>query len=379
MMKLILLYIIKIFLSLLKIFPLHKKRYFFMSYYGHQYSCNPRAIYEYFVKNYNGLEFVWCISDAAKITGLPGENELITVSKNSLKYFYYLITSHFVFSNIQLETYMPKKRKSIWINTWHGGGAFKVVDTPQRTIYEQITKKIQIKNTDFYISSSQKFTEVMSDSTGIPKEKFIQIGMPRNDIFFTEQKIKTEIREEVLNAFDIPLNNYVVLYAPTYRGQANKGEFNLDLDIIPMINSFRERFERDVTLLIRAHHAVTSKYCVDSSFVVDATSYDDMQKLLIATDCLITDYSSSIWDYSLLNKFCLLYVPDLENYRKNRGLYMDIEEWPFDFAMSNKELQEKIKILSVNESKINNYHTKMVNYESGKSLACLVDIMEKYE
>ena len=40
---------------------------------------------------------------------------------------------------------MPKKRKSIWINTWHGGGAFKVVDTPQRTIYEQITKKIQIK------------------------------------------------------------------------------------------------------------------------------------------------------------------------------------------------------------------------------------------
>ncbi len=104
-----------------------------MSYYGRQYSCNPRAIYEYLGKKYNGYEFVWCINDAKKITELPGKNKIITVSKNSLKYFYYLITSHFVFSNIQLETYMPKKRKSIWINTWHGGGAFKVVDIPQKT------------------------------------------------------------------------------------------------------------------------------------------------------------------------------------------------------------------------------------------------------
>ena len=379
MIKLVLLYVIKMVLSLLKVFPLHKKRYFFMSYYGRQYSCNPRAIYEYLVKNYDNREFVWCISDVKKISTDPQDNKLITVSKNSLKYFYYLITSHFVFSNIQLETYLPKKRKSIWINTWHGGGAFKVVDTPQRTIYEKRTKKIQIENTDLYISSSGKFTEVMSDSTGIPKEKFIQIGMPRNDVLFENQTIKSEIRNKVLEYLDVPKNNYIVLYAPTYRGQAKNGEFNLDLDIIPMITSFKERFGREVTLLIRAHHAITSKYCIDSSCVVDATSYDDMQQLLIATDCLITDYSSSIWDYSLLNKACILYVPDLENYRKNRGLYMNIEEWPFDFAVTNEELQEMIKRLSVNQSKINIYHEKMVNYESGRSILKLLDIMKQYE
>ena len=54
-------------------------------------------------------------------------------------------------------------------------------------------------------------------------------------------------------------------------------------------------------------------------FTIDATDYPDMQELLAVSDCLISDYSSCIWDYSIMGKPIYLYTPDVDEYDKERG------------------------------------------------------------
>ena len=371
MLKLLILYLLKIFLSIFKIFSIKKNRFFFISYQGKQYSCNPKAIYEYLCNCNEDNEYVWCVNKGINVPDINGE-KLICVEPKTLKYYHYLITSHFVFTNIQLPTYIPKNKKSVWINTWHGGGAYKRVETPESNLYEKVTKKIQIKNTNYYISSSEKFTEVMSESTGIPKEKFLKIGMPRNDIFFAEEDKKSIISEKVRNKYGIKKEDFCVLYAPTYRGNLNSGDFKNELDVEMIKEVITKKFCRHVVLFIRSHHAAGINLNVYST--INVTDYPDMQDLLVAADCLITDYSSCIWDFALTSKPGFLFTTDLEEYKNNRGFYMNIEDWCYEYGTTNKELADKINKYDVSDAskKIELYLENMGNYDVGKACHSLL-------
>ena len=79
-----------------------------------------------------------------------------------------------------------------------------------------------------------------------------------------------------------------------------------------------------------------------SKTVKNATGYADMQELLAASDVLVTDYSSSMFDFVNTKRPCFLYVPDLANYKAERDNYFELEELPFPFALSNGEM---IKII----------------------------------
>lgn len=366
MIKLVALYIIRFVLSLIKIFPLKKKCVFFMSYNGTQYSCNPRAIYEYMDSHYADFTFVWCAKESVCVKSCSEKNNSVTVSPNSLKYFLLLISSSYVFVNIELPTYIPKKKNAVWVNTWHAGGAFKKVEYPSEHLYARVTRKIQARQTDFYISSCRKFTEVMSASTGISKEKFLEIGLPRNDVFFDSDEKKNLISKNVRLQYKIREEDFVLLYAPTFRGDATHGQFEMKLDIPKIKSALNNRFGKNVVFLVRSHHAIKN-YFERYQDVVDVTSHTDMQELILAADALITDYSSCIYDFALTKKPAFLFTPDLEIYLKERGFYMNIGDWPYPYAETNDEL-ERI-ILSFDEKKsrekINSYFQIVSSYDFG--------------
>lgn len=370
MLKIFVLYIVKTFLSVLKLFPLKKNRCFFESYNGSQFSCNPKALFEFFkIKNEN-FEYIWSLNSKSNVP-----SDVIVVKPKSLKYFYYLITSKFVFTNIELSSYIPKKRNALWFNTWHGGGAFKKVEHEEKSLYQRITKRIVSKNTNFYISSSEKFTQVMQNSTGIEIEKFLPIGMPRNDVFFDKDKIE-KANKSVRNYFGLLVDDFVVLYAPTYRGNLNS-DFDIRFDFKSFYDKAKTVSGKNVRILFRAHHAMLGKYNFDSNFILDATNYPDMQELLCVTDFLITDYSSTIWDYSLLKRPAALFVPDLEKYESNRGLYTSIETWPFPYFKTNQKLCEKLS-LEPEIKKIESYLLALNSYEKGTACESVFKIiMEK--
>ena len=377
MLKLILLELVRIIFSFLKLFPIKQNQYFFLSYKGRQFSCNPRAIYLYLEANTTNNIFVWGINNSELVSKCYN-NKLIWVKPKSLQYYLKLIQSKYVITNIQLPSFLPKKKDAIWVNTWHGGGAFKLVEYPSVGIYSKMTRNIQCKNTTYYISSSKKFTEIMSNSTSIPKEKFLNIGMPRNDIFFYNQLQKNEIREKICKYYDILSENIIVLYAPTYRGNVTTAYFDMELDLNLIKSAIEKKFKKTVCFIIRSHHSVQKYSKKLLSGVKDGSIYDEMQELLVASDILITDYSSCIYDFALSYKPAFLFVPDLKEYEEQRGLYTSISEWPFEYAENNAILAELIMNYDtkIAEEKINKYLYSLGAYDIGKSTSRLIQILE---
>ena len=210
-----------------------------------------------------------------------------------------------------------------------------------------LDQKLNAKQITHYISSSKKFTEVQAPSKWVPEDKFINTGMPRNEIFFYPEKM-AELRQKVFDYFGLSFHSdiKIVLYAPTYRGLTGYKEGGEDIRITPdykqLLNSLGEKYGGKWVLFFRSHYFDSSLMEKLPDSVVYATKYEDMQELLCAADVLITDFSSSMWDFALTKRPCFLYAPDLQQYIDDRGFYTDPFTWPFPMAQSDAELTKTI-------------------------------------
>jgi CDP-glycerol glycerophosphotransferase len=116
-----------------------------------------------------------------------------------------------------------------------------------------------------------------------------------------------------------------------------------------------------------------------SKTVISVSDYPDMQELLCATDVLITDYSSCMWDFSFTYKPCFLYAPDLEEYKEARSFYTQPKEWPFSIAESNEQFIENIKNFDKEtyEQAVKRHHYNLGSYETGTATEQLCNILFK--
>lgn len=359
--------------NVLKLFPVKSRRIMFISYDGKEFSCNPRAMYEYLKSLDEKFEFVWAIDDFSKI---PSDEKVKKVNRrNYIKFWFYQLTSKYIFKNWGFDSSL-KRKGTVWINTWHGGGAFKRINWKlNMTPAFETMKRKSASVTDIYVSSSKMFTDFHSEEEFVDKQKFAPTGMPRNDVFFDSEKVK-EMRERGRKFFNLSDNDFVVLYAPTYRGLEESREYDLNFDFEFAYKRFSELSGKNVKFLFRAHRSMLHDFSFGEDFVIDATNYPDMQDLLCVADFLVTDYSSSIWDYSLLKKPCLLFTPDLQKYQNERGFYTPIESWPYYFFETNEDFIKNIT-LDVDESKIIGYQKLLGSYETGHACENLWKLCKK--
>jgi CDP-glycerol glycerophosphotransferase len=137
----------------------------------------------------------------------------------------------------------------------------------------------------------------------------------------------------------LPSDGRIVLYAPTFRRSGTIEPYRIDWgDMIPRLE--RMFGGAKVTLLLRLHPNLIGKADTSSLInhpsVIDMTRYHDMQELLCVSDMLITDYSSSMFDYAMLRRPCMLYATDVAEY--DRGYYYDFRELPFPLAQNSEQL-----------------------------------------
>ena len=102
-------------------------------------------------------------------------------------------------------------------------------------------------------------------------------------------------------------------------------------------------------------------------YLRNATDYPDMQDLLQCADVLLTDYSSCMWDFSLMKKPCFLYARDIAEYRGERDFYTPIDSWPFPLAADNGELAAVISDFdeAAYRSAVDRHHRELGSTESG--------------
>ena len=373
-LKILLIEIIRSILHIFYIFPVQNEMILFSAYWK-AYCCNPKYIYEYLNRIMKkNITYVWVGYNIYFNSG----SKTIFVKPRSFKCIYYLLISQIIITNDNYPSWIPFRKNQVIINTWHGGGAYKSIgiDNKETKDYYSlyVIKRIGFR-TNYFISSSKIFSELISKELYIDQKKFLPIGMPRNDIFF-----RTSINaEEIKKKIGIHPSTSIILYAPTYRGNSkfNKSIINdIQIDFEKVINSCNFRFNTNFLLLYRSHH-VMKNVSVNNDSLINVTDYHDMQELLYIADILITDYSSCMWDFSLTYRPGFLYIPDVHAYNDQRGLCTPVSEWPFGYAITNEQLCANIENFNENENimKIKKHHSKLGSYEHGNSTFILTELI----
>lgn len=361
-MKNIIIEIGKKFLCIFFVFPIKNNRIFFSAYSGRQYSCNPKYISDWIEQNYKDeFEIIWAFNEPDAFSYLKNRN-IKCVKFKSIKYLYYLLTSKIVIDNVESWSILPKRTGQYVINTWHGGGAYKGVGLKRKDTSEILDKNMLRKNEriSIYLSSSKVFSQMTLRESFQYNGKIMECGMPRNDLLIKNDENKKNIIKEKLG---INKKTGIVIYAPTFRHDL---KYKYMLDYEKTLNALKNRFGKEWIMLIRTHYYLQSEK-IESSRVKNVSDYPDMQELLLISDVLITDYSSSIWDFSLMEKPCFLFMPDYNEYIDEREFYTPIQDWPYPASFSMEDLEDKIIKYDheIAKKRILNHHIKLGICESG--------------
>lgn len=310
---------------------------------GTRYDDSPRAIYEYMRTNpkYRDYKIIWVFDKLPKNT----PKDLEWVKNNSVKFFKTALKAKYWITNSSMERGLKfKKANTVEINTWHGSALKKMgCDTGKST------KKLRVSKPNIFYCQSEYDKETFVRAFNYPESCMRIVGLPRNDeLAHIANKQIFEIRQKL----NIPKNKKVILYAPTFRDYATDTKGNY---LAPPfdIEKWRNALSKDYIILFRAHYAVSKvaniKY---DNFIRDATTYENLNELMIASDILVSDYSSIMIDYSILERPIFAYGYDLEEYEEKRGLYFDLDKTlPNGIQKAEDEIIHKIQTINFADQK----------------------------
>lgn len=352
-------YMMSVAISILKLFiKPDDKLILFNSYAGRKYDDSPKAIYEAMRHDprFKGYHFVWAFHNPEQ-HNVKGAKKIKT---DGLDYFMTALMARVWVTNSSVERGLSFKRKStLYFNTWHG--------TPMKKMGTDINdgnQSFQSKgknNFDVMMSQGDFDTEIFSRSFNIPKERFLKVGLPRNDILaaYTSKQ-----RKDIRCKLGIKEEQKVILYCPTFREYEKDENYGVVMAPPMDLRKWQSKLGSDYVLLMRAHYEVSKVMNIDENdFVKDMTDYPDLNELLIAADILISDYSSVYFDYSITGKPILHFTYDYEKYSRERGMYIDIRDY-FNGSANEDDLIRIIK--EMNEQKEKNrtirFRSKFVNH-----------------
>ena len=346
-----------------------------------QYSCNPRYFTEYLHKHHPEFEIYWVFRKGANTSELP--KGVKSVRFRTWEYLKLMASAEFVFSNVRTDpwrVYWHKRRGQKYAMLWHGGVSLKRIeaDAIDALSFSYIYRaKADSRICDLMISGCRMQTELQAKSFWYDGE-IMERGIPRNDIFFDTERRK-HLRLYIANHYGIDPTSRIVLYAPTFRSNHSTEPYTIDWSrVMPAISKM---FGGDkIAVLVRMHPNLIGKvetaHLTAFEGVCDATRYNDMQELLSAADMLITDYSSSMFDFAMQSRPCILYATDADAY--DRGFYFNLRELPFPLAENEEQLIATIETFdnAAYTSRLNTFFTERVGLrEDGHASEALAEWM----
>lgn len=380
MKKLIYIWLSRRLTMLLYIFPIKKNRILFYSFSGREYSDSPKYISEYLEEHYpDEYEIVWAVNDVEKWKYLNKKGYRI-VRYKSFAHIVQSITSKIIVTNTGPFKAVKARESQYIINTWHGGGAYKKTgrDNPYKDKYKKIYNEIYGQaGVNLFLTSSKAFSKFVIKGAFNYSGEILECGLPRNDRLITQDTEQVnDISRKVRRILDIPEKKKIVLYAPTWKNYKEDDYEKISPPIV--INALENKTGSEWFFVYRGHN-LSSRSWEFQRGIANATDYEDMQELLLAADVLISDYSSCIWDFSLMKKPCFLFVPDLDKYDSVFSFYTPITSWGFLVCKNNIALEEQIAKFSSEQYKnaIEDNHRLFENVESGNAAEQVCDWIRK--
>lgn len=305
--------------------PVQRKTIIFNSFGGRGFNDSPKAIYDEICRReeFNDWRLIWAFVN-------PEEHEIPRGEKvkiDTLPFFHALLYSHVWVGNSDTDRGIGLKlSRTIRVDTWHGCPLKRICGEENTATFVAKPEDYRgsIDSDTIRCAQSEYDRDIFARLFHASKDSFLLCDLPRNDEI-------TKYSEDYLNNIRISLGissgKKVILYTPTYR------EYLLDDNnnnyITPPINlsKWEKKLSGEFVLLIRAHYAVTSALNInENAFVKDVSSYPSINELYAISDMMISDYSSTFFDYAILDRpmFCFAY--DQEEYESKRGLYLNLDE-----------------------------------------------------
>lgn len=352
------------------------KQIIFVSFGGRKYDDSPKAIYEKMLADpeFKNFDFIWAFIKPEQHSIPQGK----IVKTDTFKYYKTLLASKIWITNsaVQRGLYIPSNN-SIYVNTWHGTPIKKMgLDIDNKRPSSRMKRNNLIS--DIFLSQCEYEANIFSRAYLIPKESIAVVGLPRNDEL-VHRNSKNEIAS-IKKKLNIPSKKKVILYAPTFREYNRDSGSNCTFTLPFNLQKWEKQLSNEFVLLIRAHYEIVRNIDFgNTDFVINVSSYESLNELMLISDLLISDYSSIFFDYSILERPMLAYCYDFDTYNKKRGMYFDIREM-LECYIDNEddiidEIVSKRYINRINISK--KFKDKFVERSGDSSERCIELIKRK--
>ena len=226
----------------------------------------------------------------------------------------------FIVDNAYLPIHvLPHRAGTTVIQVWHAVGALKRFGWDSAQPLRDPERRFLHRNYDWVVCTSERSRRPWARAFRVGPSRVVPLGTPRVDALVDETRIARS-REGLHRRYPELRDRVVVLYAPTFRGRgAGKRAAAEALDA-PVL---RAALPEDHLLVLKTHPNLDPAATPREGYDLVLDPRLDLNEVLPAADILITDYSSSIFEWSLLHRPLVLLVPDLEAYESDPGLYLD--------------------------------------------------------
>ncbi|KQV04593.1 MULTISPECIES: bifunctional glycosyltransferase family 2 protein/CDP-glycerol:glycerophosphate glycerophosphotransferase [unclassified Kitasatospora] len=306
--------------------PLDEHLAVYAAYWHRGYACNPAAIYRKARELAPQVRGVWVVETRAQAATLPAGVPYVLL--NTPAYLRAMATAKYFVNNVNFPRTMAKRPGTVHVQTQHG--------TPVKAMGMDLREhpaaadgmdfdrlREAVDRWDYLVSpnphTSEHFTRAFPGHY-----ELLETGYPRNDRLALATPAEVA---DVRSRLGLAAGQRTVLYAPTHR--EGQGSYVPLLDL----RELAEKLGPGYTLLVRTHYfhhggpgdLTTGPHAAE---LVDVSAHPVVEDLYLAADVLVTDYSSMMFDYAVLDRPIVIHAPDWEQYRRIRGVYFDLLAFP---------------------------------------------------
>lgn len=357
-------------------FPVKRQTILFESYWGTRVSDNPLSIYEHLVNDPRFAEytFYWVYQPTTELPGtLQDDARTVLVKYGTAEYDLILATAETLVNNTSFVEYFARRDTQRYINTWHG--------TPLKTLGKRIKTGVLehtnvarnfMQATLLAAPNQHTATKLIYDYGvyGLANTATRVVGSPRLDTLVTEPGVTTLSTREQLGISPAD-ERRIVFYAPTWRGGADSRRQDVEI-----ANLALETISSDDSVIpvFRAHHLVETELENINSRVIIAPQRLSTYDILDAAHVLVTDYSSLLFDFLVTGRQAIPFIPDIEQYRLERGLYMDPSDIVTQTATTGADLLSYISNVNFQaDARYKASRNEYCAYEDGQSSKRIAD------
>lgn len=311
-----------------------------------RFSDSPRALWER-LRDRPGLRHVW-LADQAHLSAFPAGVETVDVDSPAATAA--LEAADLLIANTHTEVEWEKRPGTTYLQTWHG--------TPLKRIHRDVlwAPEGRLDRLDHDVAKWDLLLSPNEVSTPRLRQAFrytgevLESGYPRNDLL--SQPESRDVGAQLRRDLDIPDGATVVLYTPTWRDDEVFADTGPELPLMLDIDRFTEALGGDHVLLVRSHNMATGRSRVPAHPAVrDVSYYPDVRDLYCLSDVLVTDYSSTMFDFAITGRPIVYYAYDLDRFRDSiRGFYFDfVPDAPGPILRTTEEVVEVLADLGAYE------------------------------